>query len=367
MATKKRIFKKKPREASSDLETGETVTADPAAATAAADTSAAPRIWLDNQDLSGVVAHIHTGSAFPARDIGFTQQIRVKANTLGDEKMWNNRNACLLGKANICPNGISEWCDALESEFHVSLTNTLAALEAARYTDQDVKNRKDPLQFISEVVVLAKCAGTIDIGNALTCTIYRHFDAIIYRNLPRCQGLTMDVLTEALGDRRDIWFHIYVLYQPLEQHRDDFTSGGWTQVLKTTATPDAPLTSPPNDPPPPTAISSETPPLALTDPSDTLPPPPTNSSNAGGATLAASNLVAAARSAAAELSTRGSSGELAAALAGFAAGAKAGLAGQGQVAAVAAGHRAVTEHNSHPEAGAIGMVAASYGRQASWD
>lgn len=102
----------------------------------------------------------------------FTNRVRVKATTMDPALIRNNLDTCLLGRAKtwyteelshiqrvglrMDPSGVEEWCRHLKARFRESPGRFLVALESTRYTIQDVQRRRDPADFVQQIVLHGK-------------------------------------------------------------------------------------------------------------------------------------------------------------------------------------------------------------------
>ncbi len=156
----------------------------------------------------------------------FTNRLRVKVTTIDAATLRQNVDSCLLGAAEHWytnelthisrvglrndPDGVKEWCDALEGRFRESPGKSLAALEAVRYTLKDARSRRDPAEYVSNIVLNAKNAGMATTEAAQVRLAYEHMDGELRRDLPRpTEGSTVAGLLEELRHQKDIWFDIY--------------------------------------------------------------------------------------------------------------------------------------------------------------
>lgn len=105
----------------------------------------------------------------------FTSRLRVKATTMDPSVLRLNLDSCLLGSADDWftnqlthasrqglrhdPDGVKGWCDTLEERFRDSPSKSLSMLEAIRYTTKDARNRRDPADYVSTIVLNSKNAG----------------------------------------------------------------------------------------------------------------------------------------------------------------------------------------------------------------
>ena len=118
----------------------------------------------------------------------FTNQLHVKAIPENAIFLRKNLNTCLLGKADrwyteeldhlvrsgLCndPDGVTEWCSALERRFREAPGKLLAYLESLRYTVRDARNCKDPEEYIQQIVVNGKNAWTATMEYSQVLTAY---------------------------------------------------------------------------------------------------------------------------------------------------------------------------------------------------
>lgn len=156
----------------------------------------------------------------------FTNRLRVKSITMDAALLRQNLDSCLLGTAddwytnqlsNLArsglrndPDGVTQWCDALETRFQDSPSKSLSLLEAVRYTVRDARSRRDPADYLSSIVLNSKNAGIATTEAAQVLLAYEHMDSQLRRDLPRPTALsTVADLMEELRHQKDIWFDIY--------------------------------------------------------------------------------------------------------------------------------------------------------------
>ncbi len=156
----------------------------------------------------------------------FTNRLRVKATTMDPATLRQNIESCLLGAADDWytnqlthisrvglrsdPDGVKEWCDALEARFRDSPGKSLTLLESVRYTVKDARNKRDPADYVSSIVLNSKNAGIATTEAAQVLLAYEHIDGELRRDLPRpTEASTVSSLLEELRHQKDIWFDIY--------------------------------------------------------------------------------------------------------------------------------------------------------------
>lgn len=156
----------------------------------------------------------------------FTNRLRVKATTMDPIMLRQNVESCLLGAADDWytnqlthisrvglrndPDGVKEWCDALEARFRDSPGKSLTLLESVRYTVRDARNKRDPADYVSSIVLNSKNAGIATTEAAQVLLAYEHIDGELRRDLPRpTEASTVSSLLDELRHQKDIWFDIY--------------------------------------------------------------------------------------------------------------------------------------------------------------
>lgn len=107
-------------------------------------------------------------------------------------------------------NGIEEWCRALETRFRDPPGKALAALEATRFTVQDVRRGRDPIDYIQDIVTNSRNAGLATSEYARVLCAYEHMDGELRRDLPiPTEGSTVSELIRIVNERRHVWSDIY--------------------------------------------------------------------------------------------------------------------------------------------------------------
>ena len=99
----------------------------------------------------------------------------------------------------------------LEERFKDSPGKSLASLESIKYSIRDVRARKDPADFVSNIVLHTKSAGINDTKYARILLAYEHIDGALRRDLPRpIKQSTVSELLKELRHQKNIWFDIYL-------------------------------------------------------------------------------------------------------------------------------------------------------------
>ena len=156
----------------------------------------------------------------------FTNRIRVKSTTMGAATLRENLESCLLGMADrwyteelshltrvgLQNNNkdVKEWCKALETRFRDPPSRALAMLESLRYTINDVRRRKDPINYIQNVVLHRKNAEIATDDRSQVLLAYEHMDGELHLHLPPpTDKSTIEDLIESVNAQKNIWFDIY--------------------------------------------------------------------------------------------------------------------------------------------------------------
>ncbi|RDL33672.1 uncharacterized protein BP5553_08040 [Venustampulla echinocandica] len=158
----------------------------------------------------------------------FTARVRVKSQNVTNGP-WSSINLaakldqCLKGKAELwytneisattragLKTGIDLWCSELETRFRDAPGAALEKLEASRYTIRDVRSRKDPEDFVQDIIVQAQNAGTALSERAQILTAYQHLDAQLRVTLPTpADNTRMTDFIKQLTAAKSNWFDIY--------------------------------------------------------------------------------------------------------------------------------------------------------------
>ena len=158
----------------------------------------------------------------------FINNLKVKAGTSIDTAMAvrQNLDACLLGKADRWyteelddirrsglrndPNGVTLWCLALEKRFREDPAKALAKLESLRYTVRDARQGKDPENYIQQIILNGKNAGTVTTDYSQVMTAYEHMDPKLRVSLPMPnERTTVAEFVRVVNLQKNNWFDLY--------------------------------------------------------------------------------------------------------------------------------------------------------------
>ncbi|KAI6245262.1 hypothetical protein HI914_06545 [Erysiphe necator] len=138
----------------------------------------------------------------------------------GDAETWYTNELSPVTRAGLATN-LEFWCTALEKRFQQSPTVALDKLERSRYTIQDARAQRSPEQFVQNLIVLGKNAGTISSEYAQILTAYKHIDAPLRLAWPKPTITTsISDFMSNVTDAKEIWFDMY-------QHNNNPSKPDW--------------------------------------------------------------------------------------------------------------------------------------------
>ena len=82
-------------------------------------------------------------------------------------------------------NGINKWCNALEIRFRDSPSRLLLIVEAIRYIVKDVRVKKDPVDYITSILVYSKNTNLAPTELLQVLLTYKYMDGKLRRDLSR--------------------------------------------------------------------------------------------------------------------------------------------------------------------------------------
>lgn len=163
----------------------------------------------------------------------FTSRLRVKATGNEAATIAKNLDQCLLGKAERwyteelsdvtragLQTGVELWCKELEARFREAPGVALSKLEALRYTVQDVRARKDPEEYVQQIILNGKNAGTATTEAAQVMMAYNHMDVQLRVLLAQpTADATISSFLKYVQAAKPNWFD---LYQPFTRNNKEF-------------------------------------------------------------------------------------------------------------------------------------------------
>ena len=154
----------------------------------------------------------------------FIERLKDTARWKGDDLVRRNAWLCLRGAAAIWwdsvvsdtekrlmetgGQGVVEWETFLISRWADSLSDAMSRIITSTYTMHDALLRKDPREFATEILRMAKAACINRTYNQLTLC-YGQFDIELRRDLTApSQTITPAAFLEMLDGKRKIWFEL---------------------------------------------------------------------------------------------------------------------------------------------------------------
>lgn len=113
------------------------------------------------------------------------------------------------------------WCQGLENRFREAPTVALSKLENLRYSVADVRARKDPEEYIQQVVINGKNAGTATTETAQVMMAYNHLDVQLRILLPQpALNTTLSEFMVYVQKAKANWFDLYRPYTSTNRFND---------------------------------------------------------------------------------------------------------------------------------------------------
>lgn len=155
----------------------------------------------------------------------FTTRLRMQIvhNSWSGEYIAKNLDRCLVGKAELwythelstsqrigLTAGIAPWCIALEKRFRQPHGEVLDKLETSQYTVADVRDHKDPMSYMHDMLVKARHVSDVYNDHQTILIIYNHLDAKLRTTLrPPTEDTTISEFSAQLRCRKETWLEMY--------------------------------------------------------------------------------------------------------------------------------------------------------------
>ncbi|TQS33317.1 hypothetical protein Golomagni_06333, partial [Golovinomyces magnicellulatus] len=127
----------------------------------------------------------------------------------GKAELWYTNEISPTTRAGL-RTGIELWCSELENRFREAPSTSLAKLEKLRYTTGHVRARRDPEEFIQQVIVHGKGSGSCVTEHSQILTAWNHLSPELRITIP--QPSTTTTLTEfvkSITAVKQSWFDLY--------------------------------------------------------------------------------------------------------------------------------------------------------------
>jgi hypothetical protein len=147
------------------------------------------------------------------RDIALLRGQRLVATNLvtlltGQAKMWYNYELSSSSKLAMQQGPIDQWINALVARFTPSKSETLQALEKQRYTRQDAANKRDPVDYLHQVLQLTKRLGYSE-HEGLTMAYLRLDEALQVQFPPPHEMTGISNMVMLLNVKKGAWYQMY--------------------------------------------------------------------------------------------------------------------------------------------------------------
>ena len=148
------------------------------------------------------------------RDIALLRGQRLVATNLvtllqGQAKRWYNYELDPTIKMAMQQGSIEDgWIKALLARFTPTKTETLRQLERQKYTRHDAGSRKDPVDYLHEVLRLTKLLGYSE-SEGLTMAYLRLEETLQIQLPPPHEISTVGQMVMLLNIRKDAWYGMY--------------------------------------------------------------------------------------------------------------------------------------------------------------
>ncbi|RKF62284.1 hypothetical protein OnM2_034088, partial [Erysiphe neolycopersici] len=141
----------------------------------------------------------------------------------GKAELWYTNEISNTTRAGLKAS-IENWCTELETRFRMSPGVALEKLEKLKYTISDVRRRKDPEEFVQNIVVLGKSAGIADTEYSQILTAHRHLAAELRIHIPAPTiDTNLTTFIKQIGQKKDDWFEIWRPSQMTNWHTKEPT------------------------------------------------------------------------------------------------------------------------------------------------
>ncbi|KAI1005179.1 hypothetical protein K3495_g3038 [Podosphaera aphanis] len=185
---------------------------------------------LGSFDPNDEAAHVETIDNKTIHRNVFSFIARLKALTLGvtsgpftPSSVACKLHQCLRGKAELwytnetsptthagLKSGVELWCSELENRFREAPSTSLAKLEKLRGTVGHVRARKDPEEFIQQVIIHGKGSGSCVTEPSQIPTAWNHLGPELRITIPQpSTTFTLTDFVQSITAIKQNWFNLY--------------------------------------------------------------------------------------------------------------------------------------------------------------
>jgi hypothetical protein len=137
--------------------------------------------------------------------------------------MWYNYELSSSSKLAMQQGPIDQWINALVARFTPSKSETLQALEKQRYTRQDAANKRDPVDYLHQVLQLTKRLGYSE-HEGLTMAYLRLDEALQVQFPPPHEMTGISNMVMLLNVKKGAWYQMYKNFSRPPERNSDRTS-----------------------------------------------------------------------------------------------------------------------------------------------
>jgi len=156
----------------------------------------------------------------------FTNRVRVAAatrdarqrrqnldvNLRGEAELWWNTQLSEVSRLGLVahPNGVEEWCKALEKRFKISPSEAWTNFNLTRYTLEDVRNHRNPIEYVTTLIAAARNRGQGDSEVGLVMQGWMHVDMALCRDIDQSrEGTNVEEFLDTLLAKQANWYDLY--------------------------------------------------------------------------------------------------------------------------------------------------------------
>ena len=108
------------------------------------------------------------------------------------------------------PNGVKEWCKALEKRFKVSPSEAWNKFTTTRYTLEDVRSHRSPTEYVTTLMAAAKSCGQGESEFGLMIQTWMHIDMPLHCNIDELKnGTIIEEFVNILLVKQANWYDSY--------------------------------------------------------------------------------------------------------------------------------------------------------------
>ena len=178
-------------------------------------------IGLFDPDYESTGAVVNGGKTVFYRDVyAFTDRLDDMAVIRGEEKLctvipqtlrgsaliWHSTELSPTEKRGMRIATVEEWKQALIQRFKIRVPIALAKIRSATYTLNDARERKNPREFVQDIMRYSKAANQTAMLSQLSSAWY-NLDAEFRRDIPEPnENTTANIFLDQIDAKADIWF-----------------------------------------------------------------------------------------------------------------------------------------------------------------